>query len=48
MNRCLQGSPVPEWMTKENTPLIKKDPPQESCPEQLQNHTLPTDDVENT
>ena len=26
MNRCLQGVPVPEWMTKGKTTLIQKDP----------------------
>ena len=32
MNRCLQGTHVPEWMTKEKTTLIQKDPIKETVP----------------
>ena len=32
MNRCRQGSHVPEWMNKENTTLIQKDPSKDTAP----------------
>ena len=32
MNRCLQGTQVPEWMTKGNTTLIQKDPNKRNAP----------------
>ena len=32
MNRCLQGTQVPECMTKENTTLIQKDPSKGTAP----------------
>ena len=32
MNRCLQGAQVPEWMTKEKTTLIQKDPSKGTAP----------------
>ena len=47
MNSCLQGTHVPEWMTKGKTTLIQKDPLAGTSPKQLQTHNLPTDDVEN-
>ena len=32
MNRCLQGTQVPEWMTKGKTTLIQKDPSKGTAP----------------
>ena len=32
MNRCLQGAPIPEWMTKGKTTLIQKDPSKGTAP----------------
>ena len=32
MNRCQQGAPVPEWMTKGKTTLIQKDPSKRTAP----------------
>ena len=32
MNRCLQGTQVPEWMTKGNTTLIQKNPSKGTAP----------------
>ena len=32
MNRCLKGAQVPEWMTKEKTSLIQKDPSKGTAP----------------
>ena len=32
MNRCLQEEHVPEWMTKERTTLIQKEPPKGTAP----------------
>ena len=32
MNRCLEGAQVPEWMTKEKTTLIQKDPNKGTAP----------------
>ena len=48
MNRCLQDTQVPEWMTKGKTILIQKDRSKRTAPKQLQTHNLPTNDVENT
>ena len=33
MNRCLQESHVPEWMTKGKTTLIQKEPPLRKPPQ---------------
>ena len=47
MNRCLQETHVPKWMTKEKTTLIQKDHPKKTAPKQLQTYNLPNEDVEN-
>ena len=46
MNKCLQGTQVPELMTKSKTRLIQKDLLKGTASKQLQIHNLPTDDVE--
>ena len=43
MNRCLEETVMPEWITT----LIQKDPTKGTAPQQLQTHIVPTDDVEN-
>ena len=47
MNRCLQETDIPKWMTKVKTILIQKDP-QKGTSQQLQTHNMPTNDVGNT
>ena len=48
MNRCLEETEIQEWMTKRKTTLIQKDTKKRNRVQQLQTHTVPTDDVENT
>ena len=45
MNRCTQGTHVPEWMTEGKTTLIKKT---QSPPQQIQTYKLPSYVVEKT
>ena len=47
MNKCLQTAHVPEWIAKEKTTLIQKDPNKGTAPKKLQTHNLPTNHVEN-
>ena len=49
MNRCLQETDMPKWITKGKSILIQKDPPpKKKTPQQIQTHNVPTDDVKNT
>ena len=47
MNRCLQGAHIPEWLTKEKTTLIQKDPVKRTAPNNYRPITC-YEDVENT
>ena len=45
MNKCMQKTDIPKWMTKGKVTLIQKDPLKGTAPK---THDMPTDDVENT
>ena len=47
MNKSIQKTEISEWVTKGKTTNPKR-LPQRNCPTQLENHDVPTDDVENT
>ena len=47
MNRCLQRSHLPEWMTKSKDHIDPKGPKQTNRPKQLQTQNFFTDDVKN-
>ena len=46
MNRCLEE--YQNGWPKERPPWSKKAPSESNRPQQIQNHNVPTDDVENT
>ena len=48
MNRCLQETDIPEWMTKGKINLITKKTPKKDPRQKLQTHNVPTDYEENT
>ena len=47
MNKCIQRTPVPGWMTNGRTTLIQKEPKHGNTHKQSQTYIFPTDDVDN-